>query len=118
MINAWCIKYRWTGIVSAVIAVLLLVQMPDTTHIPILPNIDKVVHFCLFAMLATVTMWEARKAWIALVWAMVWGGLLELMQQYLTSCRSGDWTDWAMDVAGAVVAVAIVAIGLRKKRNL
>jgi VanZ family protein len=41
------------------------------------------------------------------LYAVLLGGLMELVQAYLTTCRSGDWIDFEADAIGAVLGVAI-----------
>ena len=41
------------------------------------------------------------------------GGILELVQAYLTTCRSGEWLDVIADTIGAVIGtVGCFIIGL------
>ena len=43
----------------------------------------------------------------ALAAAVIMGGVIELMQETLTACRSGDWMDFAADAIGALAGAAL-----------
>ena len=45
------------------------------------------------------------------------GGLIELMQAYLTTYRTGDWMDLLADSLGAIAAYAVCSRVYPKKLN-
>jgi len=100
---------------SAVIAVLLLVKMPDQVSMPRVINGDKYIHAFLFLLLAWAVYHDAKKAkfrqWavclIAAVWSAFLGGAMELLQQYATSYRTGSWWDWVADLIGISMGIAL-----------
>ena len=47
----------------------------------------------------------------------VYGGVIELIQQYCTVSRTGDWLDLAADFLGAAVYAAFAVAYNRKKNN-
>ena len=48
--------------------------------------------------------------WVFLfVYPSVMGGLMELVQAYLTTCRSGDWVDFYADMFGALLGLIVCA---------
>jgi VanZ family protein len=40
----------------------------------------------------------------------IMGGLIEILQEYLTQTRSGDWFDFLFDVVGALLGWGIVLL--------
>jgi VanZ family protein len=76
-------------------------------------GLDKIAHLCMYAALAFVFSLDCRRDgcsttaafWFPLVAASLYGGAMELVQAYLTTCRSGDWVDFEADVVGALLGV-------------
>ena len=68
---------------------------------------DKIVHFFVFGLLATLlarTDWTARRPWLAVLLASLYG-LLDEAHQSFTPGRMVDVADWVADTLGACVAV-------------
>lgn len=104
------------GLTLAIAALSLYpIQTPEMLK-PVI-GIDKLVHMGMYALLALSVYWESRRGWIALVWAIAYGGLIELLQAYCThGMRSGDWWDWIADIVGAAIAVSVVISVKKRKR--
>lgn len=107
-----------TILVIIVVTTLCLIPIED----PPLKDvrfIDKWTHIGLFGAISfCITMETAlggrKRFWPAPVIAALYGGTVELMQAYLTTCRSGEWLDFAADAAGAFVAFPIAYFICRK----
>ncbi len=79
------------------------------------PHYDKAVHFLMYFVLCLLVWGErlrsrgaedGRGRWLWTVAVPVaLGGAIELAQEYLTTYRSGDWTDLAADALGVAFAV-------------
>ena len=78
---------------------------------------DKLVHFCMYAGISTLT-WaeygrchttaETRPVLLGAVLApILMGGLVELAQAYLTTYRTGDWFDFLANALGVLAASAL-----------
>ncbi|MFM9834494.1 MAG: VanZ family protein [Methylophilaceae bacterium] len=69
---------------------------------------DKMQHALCFATLTFVGMYayshKPKQLTVALC---IYGGLIELMQTFLTSTRHGDWHDWLADSIGIVVGFCL-----------
>lgn len=100
--------YPLTLTLVAVVMVLCLMPIED----PPLKDvhfIDKWTHMALFGGISGVIVIEMalngrhKNLWIAPVVASLFGGLVEVMQAKLTTCRSGEWLDFAADAAGALL---------------
>ena len=113
------IKYPLTWLVSVVVVVLSTVPVPEVPELEDVPFFDKWVHFVMYASLS-VAIWMHRRLicrrvmrpllWVFLfVYPSVMGGLMELVQAYLTTCRSGDWVDFYADMFGALLGLIVCA---------
>ena len=109
--------YLLTAIVSVAIVVLSTIPIPENPPLGDVPLIDKWVHMAMYGGLVLV-MWvdhvvrnKRAFSWmvriIMLLYAIVLGGAMELVQAYLTTCRSGDWIDFEADAIGALVALLL-----------
>jgi len=109
------VRYYWISILIAiVISYLSLAPGDEFSRIPSFPNEDKAVHFLMYFGLAFVifgnsilhfgiaTM-QQRKWWLWMIGIpVIWGGCMELLQQYCTTSRSGDWMDELTNTLGAI----------------
>lgn len=109
-------KYRLTILLTVVITVLCTIPVPEVPELDDVPFFDKWVHFVMFGALA-VTMYIDRRLarqgttplfiLSAFLFPSFWGGLMELVQAYLTTCRSGEWLDFYADTFGALLGTII-----------
>ena len=85
-------------------------------------HLDKIVHFVLFGVLAWLLagvfifrngMDRKRAVVLSVLAAVVYGGLIELLQGWMEMGRSAEWADLLADALGAVVAVGLVAMRRR-----
>ena len=111
--------------VTVAIWVLCLIPIPETPLSDI-SLIDKWTHFVMYGVLTLVLLWERGKnpmkpmisVWQLLLIPIVMGGLIELAQRYLTTCRSGEWLDFVGDTIGVVIgAILYVAFHAAKDHS-
>lgn len=81
---------------------------------PDIVNIDKVVHFFVFGLIATLVLRSLRgtaqhKAWLAIALVSLFGATDEFRQSF-TPGRFMSLADWIADTAGAIVAVAAYSL--------
>lgn len=104
--GGWRARARW---VYPLALAALIVFASSRSHVPGVgaPGGDKVVHFGVFGLLATlmVRLLPRPAAWIAVVAASLFGATDEWHQSF-TPGRRMDWADWVADTLGAAVAVA------------
>ena len=78
---------------------------------PGLWNFDKLAHFCVFGLLASLV-WRCRPQrrwmWWAVAAVSLFGATDE-WHQSLTPGRSMEWGDWICDTLGAALAVSLYA---------
>ncbi|MDR0427103.1 MAG: VanZ family protein [Dysgonamonadaceae bacterium] len=93
-------------------------------------NFDKLVHFLMFGGLSGGVFFEntaylknkisyQRIVWGSFFFPIVFGGLIEIIQEYQSPYRSGDWMDFLYDAIGVLVSLAIcfkINTRLKEKR--
>jgi VanZ family protein len=100
-----------------VIAVILYLSFftPPKTNLDEVTNIDKLVHILMYGAFCSQiwkeylrshrTLHRAKLTLWAVVAPILMGGLIELLQAYATTTRSGDWLDFAANSLGVLLAV-------------
>ena len=118
----WIRRYKYSVLVALAIIILSTIPIPEVKPLEGVPLIDKWVHFVMYASLS-IAMWIDQKNahqllsptfyLLMIVLPSCLGGILELVQAYLTTCRSGEWLDVIADTIGAVIGtVGCFIIGL------
>jgi VanZ family protein len=88
-------------------------------------NFDKLVHLLMFLGLSGAVFFDHTRYLRrqiksvslllgSFLFPVVFSGLIEIMQEYLTSYRSGDWEDFLSDGIGTFVGLTICFIINRK----
>ena len=116
--------YTLILVTGLVVCWLTLVPRPlPETDIKLFPHADKVAHFILFGAFAAavfIDLWRSSGrsgksiAIVAVVSAIIFGGVVELLQGVMALGRSGDVWDFVADAVGACVAGIICATYTRK----
>ena len=100
---------------------------PPATELGTIPNLDKVVHICMYFGMSGMLWLEFLRAhrrdrtpiWHACLGAFVcpvlFSGAVELLQEYCTTYRGGDWRDLAANTTGAVLASLVAYFVLKPK---
>lgn len=116
-------KFYPTILLIAVISFLSLASFKSLPTTPRIPNMDKIVHFCMYMALSYVLLFDMsrthpkRKAGLremvcAFIAATCMGGMMELLQGYLTTARFADWWDMLANTLGAVTGTLLGAFTL------
>jgi VanZ family protein len=103
--------------VAVVLLSLVVLFWPHAPSEHAIPNLDKLVHAALFAMLAAATWWRFGAHRAALVAVIVYGGVSELIQWRALAHRDGDVRDVAADAAGALLGWLAARRFSRKARR-
>ena len=118
------------GILCGII-ILILTGLPGSLFPRVKPvvGIDKVVHLLMYAGFAFACLWGYRKQFVsngsayrkkaiilALVISIAYGGLTEIMQEYLVPKRTGDWMDFLADSIGTLFGVLVFYLFFRHKK--
>lgn len=114
--NAWFLATLWA------VAVLMLTLMPGN-DVPAWPwaeavHLDKFVHAILFAVqslllgiaLGSMGAWRSRISPVAVaaLVAIVYGGVIELLQEGMDAGRHGDVLDLLADSVGALIGYGLL----------
>lgn len=106
-------RYPLSFLLAFAIVLLSLLPIPDVRTTVEVPLMDKWAHMVMYGVLTLVIWLEYIRAHrqmrgrrlllLAFLAPIAMGGVLELMQAYLTTCRSGEWLDFVANSIGAVV---------------
>ena len=109
-------KYPLSLLCILLIGVLSLAPYFPETPLDDVAFIDKWTHLVMYGGTCTVIWWEylrshsalnSRKLLFTLVGMILLGGLMELLQAYCTTTRSGEWLDFWADSIGVLLGYAI-----------
>ena len=120
------LKYYWPAILWALfILILCSIKIGEVSESPLFfAGFDKLVHCGLFfVMMVFITACYTRKYSVAVlsdktiailtVITIAYGGLIEILQKYFFSWRSGEWNDLFADVIGILMAAFSIFIMLK-----
>ena len=110
MLRLYLRRYPITLLLAVGIVFLSLLPIPDLkVEVPV-PLADKWTHMLMYGVLTLVIWFEYRRSHqdlskgklllFAFLAPIAMGGLLELAQVYLTTCRSGEWLDFVANTIG------------------
>ncbi len=107
----------------SLLMILLVIYLsffkPPSLNIPLFEGFDKLIHFCMYGGVSGVLwleyLWNHRKEKISLKRGMIgaslcpilFSGIIELGQEYLTSYRGGEWLDFLANSCGVILATFI-----------
>ena len=127
MLHLYLRRYSISLLLAVGIVLLSLLPMPEIKLAEDVPLADKWIHMVMYGVL-TLAIWVDYKrahrqynVWKLLIFAFLapiaMGGILELMQAYLTTCRSGEWLDFVANTIGVCLgsAAGIVMLKATKK---
>lgn len=115
------LKNYWKSILATGIILLLSFMVPPRIHM--LNQIefkDKYAHVILYLMLSFILVWDTRRSGnrrndlksilICLVYPILLGGLIEILQTAFFPPRTAEWLDWAADTLGTFAGIAVYPI--------
>ena len=121
------IKKYPVSLVIILAVIYLSFFKPPTTDLGTIPNLDKVVHICMYFGMSGMLWLEFLRAhrrdrtpmWHAWVVAfacpVLFSGAVELLQAFCTTYRGGDWLDFAANITGAVLASLVACFVLKPR---
>lgn len=118
-------KYPLSLIIITAIIYLSFFK-PPKTDLDNIPGIDKIVHICMYMGLSGMlwmeyllkhkTSFRLKRVFAgAVLLPILFSGSIELLQEYCTSYRGGDWLDFAANTTGVVLASLIGYFILRPR---
>jgi len=112
------IRGYWKSIIVCIgILYVSLVRDPGIS-LPTFVGADKWVHGLMYAILGAIACWDSirmeLKGWrlglISIVLPIVYGGVIEVIQEQWFAPRSGEWMDWGADCIGVIIGAISVMI--------
>lgn len=111
-------QYPLSTLTILAIAVLSLAPIGAPEMVSDVPFYDKWAHTVMYCFLSFAVWYDircqrltfARLLALTFVLPALFGGLMELMQAYLTDYRSGEWMDFAADALGAAVGAVYACV--------
>lgn len=111
--------------VSLCVVVLSVIPLPENPPLEDVPLIDKWVHFVMYGGISCAvwydfyrkrrhTRFTAQAFMLAVVYPLALGGILEFVQEYFTSTRSGDLLDFYADAVGVGIGFVLGFFLIRK----
>lgn len=109
-------NYKFSLLIVGVILYLSFFT-PPKTELDTVTNIDKLAHICMYGGLCSVLWIEYLRTHTAIdrlrtlvgavVLPILLSGVIELLQEYATTNRSGDWADMIANSLGALSAALL-----------
>jgi len=111
-------KYPFSLAILLVVVYLSFFK-PPSMDFPRFVYFDKVVHFCMYGGVSGILwieyLWNHRKGPIhrkrgligATLCPILFSGMIELLQEYMTSYRGGEWLDFVANTLGILMATVI-----------
>ena len=113
-------RYPLSAVCIILIWILALVPFFPETPLDDVAFIDKWTHFVMYGGTCVVIWWEylrhckkearrpnLRALAFAILCMILLGGLMELLQAYATTARSGEWLDFLADSLGVLLGSGI-----------
>lgn len=114
------LHYWETFVVAAVILYGCLVREPHF-RLPDVQGADKWAHILMYMALGGALMWdmvrdkiEAKWLFMAFVLPVLYGGLIEILQENFFYPRTGDWWDWLADIVGTLIGCVVAFVVARR----
>ena len=86
-------------------------------NMPKIEGVDKIVHFIFYLMITLALCRDLYRQYVsfnsfkmiglAIIMPIVYGGVIELMQEAYFQPRTAEWGDWIADILGTFVAYFI-----------
>lgn len=116
-------QYPLSITVILVVIYLSFFKPPSVPELGKIPHLDKVVHLTMYFGMSIILWFESYRkgrntpthtAWIlAFVFPILFSGAVELLQEYCTSYRGGDWLDFIANSTGVLLAALFFRYFLR-----
>jgi VanZ family protein len=107
-------KYPLALFTACVIICLSIFPIPEIPQTENVPFMDKWTHMVMYGGFCLVIWYEYLRSHKTIntlsitlfgyLCPIIMSGLLELAQEYLTTCRSGEWLDLLANTTGATLA--------------
>ncbi len=120
-------KYPFLSAIALLLLIYLSFFKPPSVKEPLFfEHLDKLVHFIMYCGVASA-LWfdylrthtnQMQKGYlIAFLFPILLGGVFELLQEYLTTYRGGEWLDFLANTLGVMGALLVARYVLRPLLN-
>ena len=109
-------KYPLSILLLALV-VYLSFFTPPKTGLDEITDFDKLVHICMYGGLCSIVWieyWRSHRVWGkwhaivgGILLPLIFSGAIELLQEYCTTDRSGDWEDMIANSIGVLLAASL-----------
>lgn len=116
--------YPFTTLCVVLVWYLCLIK-PPSLSVTIFDGFDKIVHMSMYLGTCGIFWTEYFRArhrlqravllLVGVVAPIFMSGLIELAQENFTTCRSGEWADFAANTVGVLVAFVAAAVYRHKR---
>lgn len=116
-------RYPLSILSVLIITILSLYPITEIKELTDVPLMDKWVHVLMYGGLTAVLWWEHHRQSTThsplqliircIAFPTMFGGLMELCQAYLTTCRSGDWLDFLANSIGVLLGTLLSLLTLK-----
>lgn len=117
-------KY-WKSVTFTIVILLLsFMKTSAFSGIPTVKYSDKIVHLLLYIFYSAVLYYDFRKSpvrtivYVSIVYPIVLGGIIEIMQGTFFKPRSAEWIDWFCDILGALLGYFVMYLILKNKHKI
>jgi len=119
------LKYWKSALVTAFILHLSFASPSEFKSIPTFENEDKLIHFLMYLSLTAILIFDSTRLNLSkriqlvlcLVYPILLGGIVEILQPIYFFPRSASWFDWLADTLGSIAGWYIMTF-IHKKFNL
>lgn len=112
------------SLVIILMVIYLSFFKPPSMEISKVPGMDKIAHVCMYGGLSGALWFEFIRnhkgrgtwwhAWIGAVFCpILFSGTIELLQEYATTYRGGDWFDFLANTTGVALATLFANFVMR-----
>ncbi len=122
------LKTYWKTILMAAIVFLLSVfDFSKVDNLPKMKYNDKIIHLFLYSFLTFLLIFESwnevlKKSknymyiFYLLTIPIIFGGIIELVQEFYFPPRTAEWFDWIADILGVALGGLISIFYLKRKK--
>ncbi len=121
------ISNYWKSILlGTIIFILSTVSFSNNSDLPKIRNLDKIVHIIMYFTLGFTLYYDYLKdngkrvnhfLILLIVGAILYGGVIEIVQEYFTARRTAEWLDWGADILGVGLGFSLGRLLLKKKKD-
>lgn len=117
--------YGLSCVTTLAILYVCIARSIPSVPMPKFPYEDKLIHFLMYLVLSCVFCYELfrqrftfldKKMWgWGMLFPILYGGLIEILQENFFPPRTGEWMDWLSDILGVLIGFFVCKYIFPKK---